>query len=187
MLKKEIRNTLFAKIKAIKHWDNEHLCFPDQNIYVLDVSVRDSDSLTSTNQGRKLEVPAGQRSTGCAFRSEPDMSQGFAMQCQPGASANLVRSLNNNKPGWEEDGCRGEVAGQVRSNSAGSSVQPTHHAALPCCLGDSSESLVPAVWKDFCYLQIPSPIQLPCAEAIAMKGEARGTGIVHRAPSGVTE
>lgn len=108
MLKKEIRNTLFAKIKAIKHWDNEHLCFPDQNIYVLDVSVRDSASLTSTDQGRKLEVPAGQRSTGCAFRSEPDMSQGFAMQCQPGASANLARSLNNTNQDGKTTGAEGK-------------------------------------------------------------------------------
>lgn len=151
-----------------------------KHIHVLDRSVRDSDSLTSTDQRRKLaEVPAGQRSPGCAFRSEPDMSRGFAMQSQPGASANLAHSLNNNKPGWEGDRCRGEVAGQVRSGSAGSSVQPTRRAALPCCLGDSNESLVPAGSKDFCYLQIPSPIQLPCVEAIAMQGEGGGTGIVH--------
>lgn len=109
------------------------------------------------------------------------------MQCQPGASANLAPDLNNNKLGWEGDGHRGEVAGQIRSGDAKSSVQPIHRAALPRCLRERNESLAPVGSKDLCYLQILSPIQLPCAEAIAMKGEGWETRIVHQAPAGVNE
>lgn len=83
-------------------------------------------------------MPLGQQSTGCAFKSENDMSQGIAMQRQP--QTNLANNLNSSKLRCEGNKHRGDVAGQVRNGGAGSSAQPTHHAALQCSVGDSNES-----------------------------------------------
>lgn len=121
-------------------------------------------------------MPEGQKSTGCDLRSEPDTSQGSAVQCQPGASANLAHSLNQT-PGWERDGCRGKWL--ARSGAAVSNQAPC------CCLCESNESC--ASWLQRPLLSPNPPPPNPAALYTAMKAEGWGTGIVHRAPAGVSE